>query len=234
MRPASDKKAQKLGSNFVQDISTVFQRFDGFGAPLPMFNLGGKTIVKTASGGLMSFMIFVIFFVYGTLKFMHLVTKHNPQISEVMEFNFYDMYRRLDVTEQARFSIAFAVEGYIDGQLKNDPKYVKYMTRIFTKKDGVESETVIPFDFCTPEQLARFPEPAKDVQEKLDGIKDDPNRGLYCLDDEAMKGVEIYGDETNSEHSRIEVLLLPCNYLDTNTGYTGDSIHPECIDDREK
>ena len=30
------------------------------------------------------------------------------------------------------------------------------------------------------------------------------------------------------------MLLLPCNYLHTDTGYTGDSIHPECIDDLEK
>ena len=54
------------------------------------------------------------------------------------------------------------------------------------------------------------------------------------MDDDAMKGVEIYGDENNVEHQRIEMLLLPCNYLHTDTGYTGDSIHPECIGDLEK
>ena len=54
------------------------------------------------------------------------------------------------------------------------------------------------------------------------------------MDDDAMRTVEIYGDENNVEHQRIEMLLLPCNYLHTDTGYTGDSIHPECIDDLDK
>ena len=60
------------------------------------------------------------------------------------------MFTRLDLTE-AKFNIAFAIEGYIDGQLKNDPRYVKYMARIFTKTNGVDGETIVPFDFCTPE-----------------------------------------------------------------------------------
>ena len=47
------------------------------------------------------------------------------------------------------FNIAFTVEGYIDKELKNDHRYVKFMARILTKREGVESYTVIPFDYCT-------------------------------------------------------------------------------------
>ena len=105
---------------------------DIFGAPLPTFNLAGQTIVKTATGGIISFIVFVVFFIYGTLKLTHLINKYNPQISEIKETNFYDMYTRLDL-DAINFNVAFAVEGYIDGQLKNDHRYVKYMTRILTK-----------------------------------------------------------------------------------------------------
>ena len=51
---------------------------DIFGAPLPTFNLAGQTIVKTATGGVISFIVFVVFFVYGTLKLTHLINKYNP------------------------------------------------------------------------------------------------------------------------------------------------------------
>ena len=67
------------------------------------------------------------------------------------------------------------------------------------------------------------------MDEKLEAILSNPKRGLYCFDDKAMEGVEIYGDELNEEHQRIEFLLLPCNYLHTDTGWKGDKIHPECI-----
>lgn len=71
----------------------------------------------------MSFFVFIVFFIYGTLKLTHLIDKYNPQISEIKETNFYDMYTRLDLT-QINFNVAFAVESYIDGQLKNDRSVV--------------------------------------------------------------------------------------------------------------
>ncbi len=43
-----------------------------------------------------------------------------------------------------------------------------------------------------------------------------------------MDGIEIYGDEKNQQFSRIEVFLLPCNYLHVDLGYTEDVVHPEC------
>ena len=62
----------------MQDFTKVISRMDIFGAPLPTFNLAGKTIVKTATGGIISFIVFVVFFVYGTLKLTHLINKYNP------------------------------------------------------------------------------------------------------------------------------------------------------------
>ncbi len=56
---------------------------------------------------------------------------------------------------------------------------------------------------------------------------------MYCLDEDQIKGLKIYGDEKNQNHSRLELLILPCNYLHTEWGYTGDAIHPECIGNLE-
>ena len=41
--------------------------------------------------------------------------------------------------------------------MKDDPKYVKYLVRIFGKKEGKEYETFIPFQKCTEEDWAEFP-----------------------------------------------------------------------------
>ena len=124
MRKHQEKKTSRnLGLSFVDDFSKVLARIDIFGAPLPTFNLAGQTIVNTATGGIMSFFVFIVFFIYGTLKLTHLIDKYNPQISEIKETNFYDMYTRLDLT-QINFNVAFAVESYIDGQLKNDRSVV--------------------------------------------------------------------------------------------------------------
>ncbi len=54
------------------------------------------------------------------------------------------------------------------------------------------------------------------------------------MDDKALENIEIYGDELNTEHQRIEFLMLPCNYLHTDTGWTGDTIHPDCIHSLEE
>ena len=106
--------------------------------------------MKTVSGGLLSFFLGVVFFIYGSLKLTHLIDKHNPSISEIKETNFYDSNERLDLNDFG-FRIAFAVESYIEPRLRNDHRYVKYMARVFTKTEGVESETIIPYGNCTAE-----------------------------------------------------------------------------------
>ena len=123
---------------------------DIFGVDLPTFNIKGESKVMTVAGGLLSFFVGVIFFIYGSLKLSHLLDKYNPAISEIKEFNFYDSSERL-VLDDFGFRIAFAVESYIEPALRYDHRYVKYMARVFTKTNGVDSETIIPYGLCTDE-----------------------------------------------------------------------------------
>ena len=62
------------------------------------------------------------------------------------------------------------------------------------------------------------------------------HRGLYCFDwDEIGDILSIWGASSNDAlYQRIEFDLLPCNYIHTEFGDVGDSIHPECIADRQK
>ena len=58
---------------------------DIFGIDVPTFNVKGETKVMTVTGGLVSFGVGIIFFIYATLKLSHLMDKYNPNISEVKE-----------------------------------------------------------------------------------------------------------------------------------------------------
>ena len=90
----------------------------------------------TITGGLLSFLVGIIFFIYATLKLSHLLDKYNPNISEVKEQNIYDSSVRLNL-DDIGFRIAFAVEGYLDEKLRDDHRYIKYLARVLTKTGGV-------------------------------------------------------------------------------------------------
>ena len=48
---------------------------------MPTFNIKGKDRVNTLVGGVLSLIIYMVIFMYSTLKFSYLVTKDGPNIS---------------------------------------------------------------------------------------------------------------------------------------------------------
>ena len=139
---------------------------DIFGVDLPTFNIKGETKVMTVTGGILSSLVAVVFFIYATLKLSHMLDKYNPNISEVKEKNFYDSSERLNLNDIG-FRIAFAVEGYLDSKLRDDHRYVKYMARVFTKTNKVGSETFIPINKCTEDQISQFTPTARGFEVPL-------------------------------------------------------------------
>ena len=56
----------------------------------------------------------------------------------------------LNINER-NFRIAFAVEGFSTNDLKYDHRYVKWIFRMFGKKDGKSYEKLISHHICTDE-----------------------------------------------------------------------------------
>ena len=56
---------------------------------------------------------------------------------------------------------------------------------------------------------------------------------MFCLDWDKQEPIEIIGSDIDDDYTRLEVVLVPCNYMHTMLGYQGDSISPECITDLE-
>ena len=212
-------------------MQAVFRNIDTFGKPVPMFNLRGQDEIRTSIGGVLTCLIAVLMLFYASIKFEQLIIRHNPTLSQYTEFNRFDLNDRLSLNE-INFRFAFSVEGYHSKEMKNDPRYVKYLVRVFGIKEGQEYETFIPYHKCTDSDWAQFRPPATASADSWTTIKDDPKRGFYCLD--WTDDILLYGNEKNEDYQRIEVVLTPCNYLHTHLGFEGDSIHPDCVADLYK
>ena len=67
----------------------------------------------------------------------------------------------------------------------------------------------------------------------LKSIKEDPDRGLFCIDWDDDNPFEITGYEFDDNYTRLEIVLVPCNYIHTMLDYKDDSVSSECIGDLE-
>ena len=54
---------------------------DSFGQHLPSFNINGNDTVSTILGGIVTLSLLMVVLMYGGLRFSHLMSKHNPNIS---------------------------------------------------------------------------------------------------------------------------------------------------------
>lgn len=72
---------QKVKKNgFGLPMPKMLKTMDMFPADLPKFNMQGEDSIKTNIGGCCSIIIIYISIMYAAHKFIHLITKHNPQI----------------------------------------------------------------------------------------------------------------------------------------------------------
>ena len=105
--------------------------------------------------------------------------------------------------------IAFAFLGYSDQQLKDDPRFVKWIVRVSGKKDGEGYERILSYRSCTEEDIASF-YPITSAQEPyLDKIKD----SLLCIDWDDESPYLSYGRYSDPDWGRLEIILAPCNYV---------------------
>lgn len=184
----------------------------------------------------MTLAIFTLMIFYASIKFVHLTTRHNPTISShLKKFNF-DSNEQINLSNQD-VHVAFAVEGFLDGEVKDDPAYVKYLVRLYGKKNGTAFEHILGYHACMPDELKLFGEPSKESEAPFKKLfQEGSKKYMFCLelDDLAEGELSIYGVENDDNYQRWEFVLLPCNYVHVEFGQVGDTIHEKCISDRQK
>ena len=109
-------------------LPNVIKKIDMFGQPVPTFNLKGEKAISTIVGGICTFLIICVSLAYGSLKFVHLMEKRNPQIIQVTEKNFFGSDHIINLDEIG-FKFAFTIENYLAREVKDDPAFVKYIIR---------------------------------------------------------------------------------------------------------
>ena len=142
----------------------------------------------------MSVILKAVMLFYASIKFVHLASKHNPTVSSHTQAYAYDSTKEVDFKEDA-VRVAFGVEGYIDGETKDDPNFVKYMVRMRGKREGVAYETILDYHVCTPEELDMFGTPSKESIRPLKKYKGDASgsskQHLFCLDWDNIETGEV-------------------------------------------
>ena len=49
-------------------------------------------------------------------------------------------------------------------------------------------------------------------------MKQDPKRGLMCLDEDDSAELKLYGRESYDDYQRLELIMMPCNSINTDIG----------------
>ena len=74
------------------------------------------------------------------------------------------------------------MEGFSTKDLKYDPKYVKWIFRMYGKKDNKQFEKMLDHHICTDEDYAKFSPINKSSSKLLTAVRESEERGFLCLD----------------------------------------------------
>jgi len=128
---------------------------DGFGKELPAFNLRGETRITTVVGGLATLCVVVLTFSYAALKMIELAAGKNPTINDSKIDGFFATSETVNFNE-INWNMAFSIENMESRDAINDPRYVKWIVRLYEKHGEVLSERLLPFHSCTAEDYEKF------------------------------------------------------------------------------
>lgn len=90
-----------------------------------------------------------VLFLFAVLKLQHLLSKHNPSVNTFVERDVFDEEDVWYGAENEEYAMAFSVTHFIDGDVKNDPKFVKWYAEYVIQKDGEFSYKQVPMHQCT-------------------------------------------------------------------------------------
>ena len=120
---------------------------------------------------------------------------------------------------EKKFRFAISIEDYHGiKKLKNDPEYVKWLFREYGKRNGKWYQRIIPHHKCTDEDFEEFYPVQEASRGPMNTIRGDPERGFLCPEWNDDEPLNLIGDENDDDYTRLEVVLLPCNYVHTMLG----------------
>ena len=99
-------------------------------------------------GGVVTTFIILIALIFATMKMVQFFTGHNPEISVFTSLGYVQADDKVNLND-INFRMALVVEGFADRKRKADPRYVKYIARIWNEEDGKMFYRHIPMHECS-------------------------------------------------------------------------------------
>ena len=96
---------------------------------------------------------------------------------------------------------------------------------------------ILEHHICTEEDYDEFYPITPKLTGQLEAIKQDPDRGFFCIDWSNDRPYTLYGDENDDSYRNLEVLLLPCNSIHDDFGIMQGElgeIRPDCVTSLEE
>ena len=92
-------------------ITRPMKQLDSFPAKVPGLNIQGQMVVPTSIGGCVTFFTLAVTFLFATLKFQHLILRHNPTINTHIEYYAASGTTRLEI-DDPDFQIAVGLVNF--------------------------------------------------------------------------------------------------------------------------
>ena len=163
----------------VTGMKQFLHKFDTNGAPVPQFNLQGKPEVRTGLGGIVSLLVAFSTYVFAMHKLQHMLVRKNPLITtNIVEFA-VEPSEFLDTTDE-EFMMAFALSRFDNGAILADPRYVKWVARLWNVVGQDFEYEYIPLHLCTKDDLRRFNDQDAETEKQMISLVE--GKGLFCLD----------------------------------------------------
>ena len=137
-------------------------------------------------------------------------------------------------TGQDEFMLAMAVENYDTGVALSDPRYVRWVTTTWEKKDNVWIKNTYLMHRCTEEDFARFyPDETEVTSSKIKVLRE--GKHLFCLDWKALAFSLIGSEKTGLDFKALDPMLIPCgSEVKLHDGSTVGGKDDDCIWGREE
>lgn len=115
-------------------------------------------------------------------------------------------------TKEIGFKFAWGVETTYGNIPMQDPNQITWVAELSRNgDDSVVNSTQLTFHLCTDDDYDSFYKPADDYLSAFSRLQN--SKTLYCIDDDQTQ--EIYGGSHAQNNQIIEMIMLPCQALNS-------------------
>ena len=100
--------------------------------------------MPSTTGGLLSFIIIYVTIMFGTLRFKHMIEKHNPTINAHIDYDSFHSNDHYAANQKNNFNLAFSLEHFFEQRTLNDTSKIKFFAYLLKADHSKRSSVELP------------------------------------------------------------------------------------------